>query len=99
VLFYYDEGAGRVLVHTGHRSGKVKRMMRNPEVMIEEADIIGRPRGPRMRGRARVLEGDERDRALKLVTGCCLEKLISYLLHDVIFRKKSDVVEIVPEDP
>ncbi len=99
VLFYHDRDGGRVLVHTGYRSGKVKRIMRNPEVMIEEADIFGRPRGPRMRGRARVLEGDERSRALGLVTRCCLEKLLSYLFHDVLLRKKSDIVEIVPEDP
>jgi len=86
----------RVLVHTGAESGKVKRIRRNPNVLIEPSTILGKSKERRSyRGTARILLGEEREKALKKVTRCCIEKFFSYLFHDVISRKKSEIIEII----
>ncbi len=84
----------RILVHTGAESGKVKRIRRNPKVMVEPSSIFGKSRGKIYNGNARILSGEEREEALKKVTRCCIEKLFSYLFHDVIFKKRSEIIEI-----
>ncbi len=84
----------RILVHTGANSGKVKRIRRNPEVMIEPSTIFGKSRGRIYKGTARILSGAEREEALKKVTRCCIEKFFSYFFHDLISRKRSEIVEI-----
>jgi len=86
----------RILVHTGAESGKVKRIRRNPNVLIEPSTILGKSKERRSyRGTARILLGEEREKALKKVTRCCIEKFFSYLFHDVISRKKSEIIEII----
>ncbi|MDP8023563.1 MAG: PPOX class F420-dependent oxidoreductase [Nitrososphaeria archaeon] len=84
----------RILIHTGEESGKVKRIRRNPKVMIEPSTILGKSRGKTYSGTAKILTGEEREEGLKKVTRCCLEKFFSYLFHDVISRKSSAIIEI-----
>lgn len=93
VLVGKDEN--RILIHTGAESGKVKRIKRNPEVLIEPSTIFGKSRGKTYKGRARILYGEEREMALKKVTRCCIEKFFSYVFHDIIARKKSAIIEVI----
>ena len=45
----------RLLVWTGSRSGKVKRIRRDPRVLVAPCDFRGRERAPRVEATARVL--------------------------------------------
>jgi len=51
-----DDGK-RLLVWTGAGTWKVKRIRRNPRVLVAPSTFRGRERGPRMEGTARVLDG------------------------------------------
>lgn len=48
--------AGRGYLRTYDQALKVKRMRRNPEVTIAPATLRGRPTGPALRARARLLD-------------------------------------------
>lgn len=52
-----DDGR-RVLIWTGASTWKVKRMRRDPHVLVAACSMRGRERGPRLEGVARIL-GDE----------------------------------------
>lgn len=49
----------RAFVRTWDTTWKLKRIRRNPEVEIRPSTSGGRPTGPAIRARARVLEGEE----------------------------------------
>ena len=49
----------RVVFRSAASDGKVKRMRREPRVLVCGCTFRGRPRGPVMEGVARFLEGDE----------------------------------------
>ncbi|HVM57411.1 MAG TPA: PPOX class F420-dependent oxidoreductase [Gaiellaceae bacterium] len=49
-----DDGE-RLLVWTGADSWKVKRIRRNPRVLVAPSDMRGREHGPRVEAQARVL--------------------------------------------
>ena len=49
----------RAFVRTWDTTWKLKRIRRNPEVEIRPSTFGGRPTGPGIRARARVLEGEE----------------------------------------
>ncbi len=49
----------RAFVRTFDTAWKLKRIRNNPEVEIAPSTWLGRPTGPAIRARARVLEGDE----------------------------------------
>ena len=51
--------ADRAFVRTSHKAWKVKRLRNNPEVEIAPSTFRGRPTGPALRARARLLAGDE----------------------------------------
>ncbi len=51
-----DDGR-RLLVWTGSQTWKVKRIRREPRVLVAPSTFRGRERGPRIEGTARVLEG------------------------------------------
>jgi len=53
-----DDGR-RLLVWTGGKTWKVKRIRANPRVLVAPATFRGRERGPRIEGRARILEGHD----------------------------------------
>jgi hypothetical protein len=53
------DGRGRGYLHTEGSSGKVKRIRTNPEVLVTVSTMRGRPAGPVLRGKARVLPKEE----------------------------------------
>jgi len=50
-----DDGR-RLLVWTGVDTGKIRRIRRNPHVLVAACDFRGRERGPRIEATARLLE-------------------------------------------
>jgi PPOX class probable F420-dependent enzyme len=54
---------GRAYVRTWNTAGKLKRIRRNPEVEVGPSTFGGRPTGPAVRARARILDGEESRRA------------------------------------
>jgi uncharacterized protein len=50
-----DDGR-RLLVWTGASAGKVKRIRRDPRVFVAKSNYRGRERGPRLEGRARIVD-------------------------------------------
>jgi PPOX class probable F420-dependent enzyme len=52
-----DDGE-RLLVRTGVHTWKVKRIRRDPRVLVAPADYRGRELGPQIEARARVLEAE-----------------------------------------
>jgi len=57
----------RAFVRTWDTTGKFKRIRNNPEVEVAPSTVLGRPTGPAIRARARVLKGDESARAAKFL--------------------------------
>jgi len=51
-----DDGR-RLLVWTGSQTWKVKRIRREPRVLVAPSTFRGRERGPRAEGSARIIEG------------------------------------------
>ncbi len=51
--------AGRLYIRSGAEDGKVKRIRRNPDVLVAPCTARGRPLGSPMKGAARILEPDE----------------------------------------
>ncbi len=49
----------RAFVRTWDTTGKLKRIRRSPGVEVRPSTVGGRPTGPGLRARARVLEGEE----------------------------------------
>lgn len=49
----------RAFIRTFDTAGKLKRIRRNPEVTIAPSTARGRPTGPAIRARARLLDGEE----------------------------------------
>ena len=60
------EDAGVVYVRTGPRSGKVKRIRRNPHVRLAQSSFRGKLSGEWVDGEARLVEGEESGRILEL---------------------------------
>ena len=57
----------RAFVRTPHRTGKVKRLRNNPNVEIAPSTFLGKPTGPAIRARARLLSGDEAKHASEVL--------------------------------
>ena len=57
----------RAYVRTWDTAWKLRRIRNNPEVEIAPCTARGKPTGPAIRARARVLEGDESARAARLL--------------------------------
>jgi PPOX class probable F420-dependent enzyme len=57
-VWFVQEG-DRLLIRTGGRSGKVKRIRNNPSVMVAEASSTGRAKAPPIPARAEVLPDTE----------------------------------------
>jgi PPOX class probable F420-dependent enzyme len=56
-----------LIVWTSTNTGKVKRLRNSGEVELSECDIRGRPRGPVVKGTARILDAEGSDRGRKLL--------------------------------
>ena len=50
----------RAFFRTWHTAWKARRLARNPNVEVAPATLRGKPTGPAVPARARLLEGDER---------------------------------------
>ena len=59
----------RAFIRTWATAGKVKRIRNNPEVTIAPCTARGRPIGPAIPARARILTGEESARAGRLLAG------------------------------
>jgi PPOX class probable F420-dependent enzyme len=57
----------KVYTRTFADAGKVKRLRSNPRALLAPCDIRGKPLGPAIEGRARVLPRDEWDRAERAI--------------------------------
>ncbi|WP_117214766.1 PPOX class F420-dependent oxidoreductase [Allorhizocola rhizosphaerae] len=88
----------RVFVRTGADAYKVKRIRRNPAVLLAPSTGRGRPTGPAMLGYARVLDQDEEpvaERALAARHGL-LRRLYSKTVDS---RLPTVYIEIGPAEP
>jgi PPOX class probable F420-dependent enzyme len=52
---WFGTGDDRVYLRSEARDAKVRRIARNPEVLVAPCTVRGRPTGPAMRGHARIL--------------------------------------------
>jgi PPOX class probable F420-dependent enzyme len=57
----------RAFIRSFDAAWKVRRMAANPEVEVAPSTFRGRPRGPAIRARARLLEGAEAEHASELI--------------------------------
>jgi PPOX class probable F420-dependent enzyme len=60
---WFAEHDGKVVFLTGPKTGKAKRMRRNPLVGLAASSARGQIKGPEVRGTARLLGGAEADEA------------------------------------
>jgi uncharacterized protein len=60
------EDNGLIYLRTDPRTWKVRRIRRNPNVRIVPSDRSGKPTGTWIKGDARILQGEESDRVMKL---------------------------------
>ena len=60
------EDGGIIYFRTDPRTGKVKRLQKNPKVRIAPADISGEILGSWVKGEAQFVEGEEAKRVFKL---------------------------------
>ena len=90
----------RLLVRSFAKTGKVKRLRREPRVRVAPCDRAGRtPEGAWAQGRARVLEGDEARRADRRLTA---RQGWSKRLTDLAYRPRLGpkvVVEVLLATP
>ena len=61
-----DDGE-RLLVWTGENTWKVKRIRRDPRVLVAASDYRGRERGPRVEAQARVLGPEAEELVARLL--------------------------------
>jgi uncharacterized protein len=62
IWFGLDE-QGRMYFRTGAEVAKVKRIRRNPRVLVAPCTLRGKPRGTSVEGTARVLKEEEKEHA------------------------------------
>lgn len=58
---------GRLYFRSYDRSGKAKRLRRDPQVRVAPSDLLGRPRGAAVPGRARLLGPSDAAHARRLL--------------------------------
>jgi len=61
------EDGGLVYVRTDPKSGKAKRIRRNPKVRIAPSDARGKTLGPYVDGEARFVEGEDAQRIMRVI--------------------------------
>ena len=65
VMFAHRDG--KVYLRTEERAMKVKRLRRDPHVRIARCNARGRPKSPVFEGRGRILDGEEAERARRIL--------------------------------
>jgi PPOX class probable F420-dependent enzyme len=65
------------------KAWKTKRLAHNPDVEIAPSSVRGRPRGPALRARARLLDGEEAQHARRVIAGRhpVFQRLVVPLAH------------------
>jgi uncharacterized protein len=61
------EDGGVVYVRTDPKSGKAKRIRRNPKVRIAPSDARGKALGPYVDGEAQFVEGEDAQKILRVI--------------------------------
>ena len=64
---WFVETEGRLYVRTADTAGKVKRIRHNPRVRVVPSDYRGRPKGDWVDAAARIVAGEEAERANRLL--------------------------------
>ena len=87
----------RAFIRTYHRAGKAKRLRNNPDVEVAPSTMRGKPTGPAIRARARLLTGDEAKTAAKAIASKhrILQGILVPLSHRVA-RYKTLHYELTP---
>lgn len=62
-MWFAADGEDRLVMRSGAADPKLARIRRNPDVKVAACDLRGRPLGPPMCARARILRPDEERRA------------------------------------
>lgn len=60
---WFGVAEGKVYFHTEARIGKIKRIRNDPRVLVGPCTMRGKPTGPMIEGRARILPPEEEQRA------------------------------------
>ena len=91
------DAQGRAYVHTEGSTGKVKRIRANPEVLVTMSNLRGKPKGPLLRGKARVLPTEEWAHADETLASALGFERKAYLAVFRMPRDQQAYQEIVPE--
>jgi PPOX class probable F420-dependent enzyme len=90
------DGKGRLYFRTGADVAKVRRIRRNPRVLVAPCTVRGKPLGASLEGTARVIATDERQHAEAAIQG-------NYGLGRRLYERMTDAVggdeayvEVVP---
>ncbi len=89
----------RAFVRTWDTAGKVKRIRNNPNVEIAPSTMRGKPTGPAIRARARILSGDESAHAARAIARKYpfLQGFLIPLLHR-LRRYQTVHIELTPAE-
>ena len=89
----------RAFVRTWEKAGKVKRIRNNPNVEIAPSTMRGKPTGPAIRARARILSGDESAHAARAIARKYpfLQGFLIPLLHR-LRRYQTVHIELTPAE-
>ena len=94
---WFAEADGELFIYSLADAGKVKRIRNNPRVRIVPCDMRGKPDGEWIEAKARLLAGEEADKANILLTRKYgLLKRIGNLFSKIMNRKR-DVIAIRPD--
>jgi PPOX class probable F420-dependent enzyme len=64
---WFGVGDGRLYFHSEEQVGKIKRIRNDARVLVGPCTMRGKPVGPMVEGRARVLPATEEDRAERVI--------------------------------
>jgi uncharacterized protein len=89
---------GRAYFRTWDPTGKLKRIRRNAKVLVAPCTVTGKPTGPAMPARARILEGEDARHVAKLL-GRKYGFLHSWLIPSVhrLMGWRTVHLELVPD--
>lgn len=87
-------------VRTWETSGKIKRIRRNPEVEIAPATMSGKPTGPAIRARARLLNGPETAHVDRLIERKhpIVQKMLVNTIPRRLFGRAPAYIELRPSE-
>jgi PPOX class probable F420-dependent enzyme len=88
---------GLLYLSTGEKTGKLKRIRNNAHVTIGRSNARGEPRGPAYAAEARILSGDESERARSRVAARHLmSRPIGFIYERILRQGVSVGVEVKP---